>query len=111
MVNKEFLGQMKKNAVLINTSRGAVINDDDLLAHLEAEKDFWYGTDVFNGEPSGKEGEFVNSIAKHPRCYGTHHIGASTKQAENAIGEEAVRIIKKFKGTGEVDIDNCVNKE
>lgn len=63
MVNKEFLKHLKKNAVLINTSRGAVINDEDLLAHLEAEKDFWYGTDVFNGEPSGKEADFTNSIA------------------------------------------------
>jgi D-3-phosphoglycerate dehydrogenase len=79
MVNKDFLGKMKKDAMLINTSRGAVINEEHLLAHLEETKDFWYGTDVYNGEPAGKEAAFDHPVAKHPRCYGTHHIGASTK--------------------------------
>lgn len=49
--------------MLINTARGSVVNDKDLLEHLEQEKDFWYGTDVFNGEPNTKEGEFINPIA------------------------------------------------
>ena len=111
MVNKDFLKHMKNESVLINTARGAVINDEDLLAHLEESKGFWYGTDVFNGEPSAKETPFDNPIAKHARTYATHHIGASTKQSESAIGEEAVRIIKKFAKSGDVDNENCVNKE
>jgi len=81
-----------------------------LLAHLEANKNFWYGTDVFNGEPAGKEAPFENALGKHPRVYGTHHIGASTKQAESAIGDEAVRIVKKFAATGLIDIENTVNR-
>lgn len=79
MVNKEFLKHMKDESMLINTSRGTVVNDADLLAHLEESKGFWYGTDVFNGEPAAKEADFDNPLAKHPRCYATHHIGASTK--------------------------------
>lgn len=78
MINKTFLAHMKHESVLINTSRGSVANDSDLLEHLEKNTGFWYGTDVFNGEPAGK-GDFDNPIAKHPRVYGTHHIGASTK--------------------------------
>ena len=93
MVNKEFLSKMKPDAMLINTARGNNIVEEDLLAHLEANAGFWYGTDVYLGEPSGKEADFDHPIAKHPRVYGTHHIGASTKQAEAAIGEEAKRII------------------
>lgn len=82
-----------------------------MLAHLEESKGFWYATDVFNGEPAGKEADFENPLAKHPRVYATHHIGASTKQAESAIGTEAVRIVKKYVATGGVDSENCVNKE
>jgi D-3-phosphoglycerate dehydrogenase len=110
MVNKDFLNKMKKDAVLINTARGAIVNEDHLHAHLEEHKSFWYGTDVYNGEPTDKEAAFDHLIAKHPRVYGHHHVGASTKQAEAAIGDEAVRIIKKFV-TGAVDNENCVNKE
>jgi D-3-phosphoglycerate dehydrogenase len=111
LVNKEFLSKLKKDAVLINTTRGSVVNEEDLLAHLEENKSFWFGTDVFNGEPTAKEVAFDHPIAKHPRVYGTHHVGASTKQSEAAIGDEAVRIIKKFAATGGVDNENCVNKE
>lgn len=110
-INKDLLAQMKPNAVLINTSRGSIVNEVDLLAHLEANKDFWFGTDVYKGEPSGKEAAFDHPIAKHPRVYGTHHIGASTKQSESAIGDEACRIIKKFAKTGLVDYESCVNRE
>lgn len=109
MVNKDFLGKMKKDAVLINTSRGNLVNDADLLAHLNANKGFWFGADVLNGEPSGKKADFVNAIAQHPQAYVTHHCGASTKQAEAAIGVEAVRVLKKFQKAQEVD--NQVNKD
>lgn len=43
-------------------------------------------------------------MSKHPRVYGTHHCGASTQQAESAIGNEALRVIVKFATTGEVDL-------
>jgi len=111
IINSETLSLMKKDAVLLNTSRGSIVNEDQLFAHLEENKEFWFGTDVFKGEPAGKDGAFDHPIAKHPRVYGTHHIGASTKQSEQAIGEEAVRIIKKFATQGAVDNDNCVNRE
>ena len=112
MVNKDFLSHMKSDGILLNTSRGTVVNEEDLLAHLNANPNFWFGTDVFNGEPAGtKEVPFTHPLAQHPRVYGSHHIGASTKQSEVAIGEEAVRIIKKFGASGAVDNENCVNRE
>lgn len=55
MVNKEFLEKMKPNGVLINTSRGTAIIEEDLLAHLDENPNFWFGTDVLNGEPTEKE--------------------------------------------------------
>ena len=45
---------MKKDAVLLNTSRGNLVKDDDLIAHLDAHQNFWFGSDVLNGEPSTK---------------------------------------------------------
>ena len=79
MVNKNFLSLMKDDAMLINTARGNVIVDADLLEKLEACPNFWYGVDVYNNEPTGKDGVFENLLAKHARVYGAHHIGASTK--------------------------------
>jgi D-3-phosphoglycerate dehydrogenase len=79
LVNSQFLATMKDDAILINTARGNVINDEALLAKLDASPNFWYGADVYNGEPAGKEGAYDNPIARHPHVYGTHHIGASTK--------------------------------
>jgi len=111
MVDKTFLSHMKEDAMLINTARGNVIVEEALLEKLEQCKNFWAGLDVYLGEPAGKEAAFVHPLASHPRVYGTHHIGASTKQAECAIGEEAVRIIKKFACSGTVDNENCVNRE
>jgi D-3-phosphoglycerate dehydrogenase len=110
MVNAEFLGKMKDDAVFINTARGNVVDEDALHAKLESCSDFWVGTDVFNGEPSAKEADFQHKISQHPRVYGTHHCGASTQQAEFAIGMEAVRIIEKFNADGELDAANWVNK-
>lgn len=111
MVDSSFLGAMKRDAALINTSRASVVNENHLLEHMEQNPNFWYGTDVYKGEPAGKDGNFEHPLAKHPHTVATHHIGASTKQAESAIGDEAVRIIRKFATSGVVDDANCVNRE
>ena len=70
---------MKPDAMFLNTSRASVVNEDHLLEHMNTHPAFWYGTDVFKGEPSGKDGAFDHPLAKHPRTVATHHIGASTK--------------------------------
>ena len=100
---------MKADAMLINTARGNVVNEEALLAKLEACPDFWVGTDVYNGEPTAKACDFQHPISQHPRVYGTHHCGASTQQAEAAIGQEACRVILKFNQEGVVDKFNWVN--
>lgn len=64
MVNEEFLGKMKSDGMLINTSRGNVINEEALLAKLESCPNFWVGTDVYNGEPTVKAtNDFVHPIS------------------------------------------------
>ena len=111
MVNKDFLEKMKPNGVLINTARGTLVVEEDLLAHLETYPNFWFGTDVFNGEPTAKECDWDHPLAKHSRVYGSNHIGAWTKQSEDELSEETVRICKVFAATGSVDSQNWVNRD
>ena len=56
------------------------------------------GLDVYAVEPTSSAGEFQDDIVKEEGLYGTHHIGASTDQAQEAIAAETVRIVKEFKG-------------
>ena len=63
--------------------------------------------DVFASEPSAATGAFSDPLASLPNVYGTHHIGASTDQAQEAIAAETVRIIATYKDTGKVP--NVVN--
>jgi len=65
------------------------------------------GLDVFAGEPSGGAGTVEDPIFKLPGVVGTHHIGASTDQAQEAIAAETVRIVREYKETGRAP--NVVN--
>lgn len=106
LISREFLFRMPSGAFLINTSRAEVVDNAALLEAMN-EKNLKYGSDVFEAEPSGKEAAYDNAVAKHPNCYGTHHIGASTDQAEIETGMEAVRIASCFVLGN--PIPNCVN--
>jgi D-3-phosphoglycerate dehydrogenase / 2-oxoglutarate reductase len=107
MVNAEFLTAMKPGAYLINTSRGSVV-DEAALEVAVREKGIRAGLDVYQNEPAGSTGGFSNPIVQSPGVYGTHHVGASTDQAQVAIAHEVIRIVQSFKATGEVP--NVVNR-
>lgn len=107
LVNAEFLAAMKPGAYLINTARGSVV-DEAALQQAVRDKGIRAGLDVFQNEPAGGTGEFTNPLVQDPGVYGTHHIGASTDQAQVAIAHEVIRIVQSFKATGEVP--NVVNR-
>ncbi len=107
LVNAEFLAAMQPGAYLINTSRGSVV-DEAALKQAVAEKKIRAGLDVFQNEPPGGKGQFTNPIVHAPGVYGTHHVGASTDQAQVAIAHEVIRIVEAFRATGEVP--NVVNR-
>ena len=107
LVNDALLAHFKPGAVLINTSRGDVIDEDALLRAIE-QKDLRAGLDVYQGEPGSSQDEFVSGLAQHPAVYGTHHIGASTAQAQGAVSDGVIEIVTAF-AAGEVL--HCVNKE
>ena len=106
LINEAFLAAMNDGAYFINTSRGDVVDQNALVEAIHA-KGIRAGLDVFAIEPTSAVADFEDPIANQTNVYGTHHIGASTDQAQEAIAAETVRIIKTFKETGQVP--NVVN--
>jgi D-3-phosphoglycerate dehydrogenase len=106
IVDAAVLEQLKPGSYFINTARGEVV-DHAALEKVVRERGIRAGLDVFASEPSGATGVFSDPIVALPGVYGTHHIGASTDQAQEAIAAETVRIIASYQDTGKVP--NVVN--
>jgi D-3-phosphoglycerate dehydrogenase len=106
IVDAALIARLKPGAVLINTSRGELV-DHQALAAAVASKGLRVGLDVFANEPAAATADFSDELTRLPQVYGTHHIGASTDQAQEAIAAETVRIVTAFKDTGRVP--NVVN--
>ncbi|MEE2719463.1 MAG: NAD(P)-dependent oxidoreductase [Planctomycetota bacterium] len=106
MIDETFLAAMRDGATLINTTRGSLIDEAALAAAIDA-KGLRVGLDVYASEPASGDTQFRNELVGKPCVFGTHHVGASTDQAQAAIAGEAVRIIGQFLETG--DVPNCVN--
>ncbi|MGE5360972.1 MAG: NAD(P)-dependent oxidoreductase [Bacteroidales bacterium] len=106
LVNEDVIAHLKPGAYVINTARADVV-DYKALAKAVKEKNLRVALDVYPGEPAGSTAEFATPILGLPGVYGTHHIGASTDQAQEAIAAETVRIVKTFKDSGRVP--NVVN--
>ena len=99
MVSDGVFASMKHGALFVNTSRAEVV-DQSALERAVKERGIRAGLDVFAEEPSGGAGSVEAPIFQLPGVIGTHHIGASTDQAQEAIAEETVRIVRLFKETG-----------
>jgi D-3-phosphoglycerate dehydrogenase len=107
IIDAGVLSQLAPGSYLINTSRADVV-DYEALARAVKETGLRVGLDVFPDEPSGGTGEFRAAIMETGGVvYATHHIGASTDQAQDAIASETVRIVQEYLHTGRVL--NCVN--
>lgn len=105
-IDADFFSVMRPGSYFINTARGEVVDQAALVDAMKS-RGIRAGLDVFAVEPTSSSGEFSDAIVKEEALYGTHHIGASTDQAQEAIAEETVRIVKEFKETGKVP--NVVN--
>ncbi len=106
LIGRDFFDAMRPGAFFVNTSRAEVV-DQAALARAVSEHGFRVGLDVFAGEPSGGSGSVDDPIFQLPGVIGTHHIGASTDQAQEAIAAETVRIVREYRETGRAP--NVVN--
>ncbi len=106
LVGADLIGRLRPGAIVVNTSRAEVV-DHDALATAVGEKGLRVGLDVYPNEPTTPTGEYRHALLELPGVYGTHHIGASTEQAQEAIAAETVRIVRSFAETGRVP--NVVN--
>ena len=106
LVNGEVLDRLKPGSYFVNTSRGEVV-DHGALELAVRQRGIRVGLDVFAVEPANALGTFSDPLIGLANVYGTHHIGASTDQAQEAIAAETVRIIASYQDTGKVP--NVVN--
>ena len=106
LVNAALLDRLEPGAIFVNTARGDVV-DYPALAAAVRDKALRVGLDVFAHEPGSPVADFHDDLVSLPGVYGTHHIGASTDQAQDAIAAETVRIVRSYKQTGSVP--NVVN--
>ena len=108
MCDREFFAAMNDGAFFINTARGALV-DESALRDAVQSKGLRCGLDVYQDQPPTPEAEWKSPLADLPGATFSHHIGASTDQAQRAVSEEVVRIIRVFMETGH--FGNCVNED
>ncbi len=99
LFNKEMFSYMKPNALLINTARADIIDQDAMIEAIKS-KNIRVALDVIKNEPEQKTGEIKSPLQELENVYVTHHIGASTEQAQNAVAAETVKIIKDYINSG-----------
>lgn len=99
MCDATFFAAMKPGAIFLNTSRGSVVDDDALINAIKS-KGLRAGLDVYPGEPSAGAAQWKWPGADLPGVVLAHHIGASTDQAQFAVADEVVRMVKVFRDKG-----------
>lgn len=109
LIGEPQLKTMKPTAFLLNCSRGGIVDEKALAVAIREGVIAGAALDVYEIEPGATDKEFTDPVIKVPRVYGTHHIGASTDQAQSAVGEEAVRIVRVLLQDGK--FINCVNSQ
>lgn len=100
MIGAEQIGWMKKGAILINASRGSVVDIDALAAALHSGHLAGAAIDVFPVEPRSNEDEFVSPLRAFDNCILTPHVGGSTMEAQENIGLEVAEKLVKYSDNG-----------
>lgn len=106
LVGREVLQALPNGAIFVNTASADVV-DYDALAEVAAERQLRVGLDVLPGEPQSRSGTFDHAVLRSGLVYATPHIGASTDEAQLAIANETLHVLRAFLTKGEVP--NVVN--
>ena len=102
LVNMDFLSKMKKTAYLINTSRGPVINENDLKEALDKGIIAGAGVDVLSAEPAKKD----NPLLKADKCFITPHIAWASLEARGRLMEIFKKNVEGFVKNEPVNVVN-----
>jgi len=101
IISSEILATLKDGAFFINTSRAGVVDEDALYKELKSGR-LKAGLDLISDEPEYKQGEVISRFQKLDNAYITHHIGASTNQAQLSVAFDAVDIVDGYLREGKV---------
>ena len=101
LLNAAFFNAMKIGGIFINVARGGVVDEEALLQAIE-DRALLVGTDVFEGEPGSPEAAFDSPLAQHPSVVATHHVGAATVQAQEAVAEVLVQVVDVYSTSADV---------
>ena len=100
IINKETLKYFPTGAIITNSARGDMIDDEAMLEALSSKKIYAVGLDVYKGEPNLNSG-----YLKHKNAFVLPHLGSATKHTRTAMANLAIDNIEEFFKTG-----NCINK-
>lgn len=100
MIGAEQLSWLKPNAILINASRGTVVDIEALAAKLANNEIAGAAIDVFPVEPKSNDEEFLSPLREFDNCILTPHVGGSTMEAQENIGVEVSEKLAKYSDNG-----------
>jgi D-3-phosphoglycerate dehydrogenase len=100
MIGAEQLSWMKQGSILINASRGTVVDIEALAAALESKHLAGAAVDVFPVEPRSNDEEFMSPLRKFDNCILTPHVGGSTMEAQENIGLEVAEKLIRYSDNG-----------
>ncbi|MAW57567.1 MAG: phosphoglycerate dehydrogenase [Litorivicinaceae bacterium] len=100
LIDQERISQMKPKSVLINASRGTVVDIDALTKALEEKYLLGTAIDVFPMEPKSNNDEFISPLRGFDNAILTPHIGGSTQEAQENIGVEVAEKLVRYSDNG-----------
>lgn len=107
LIGRELLARVPRGALIVNTSRGELVDTEALVEAMD-RKDVRAALDVFDEEPAAADAEFTHPLAQHPNVYATPHIGASTRQAQQAVADGVVAVVDAL---ARGRLRHCVNAD
>jgi len=102
MMNKRTIGKMRPGAILINTGRGPLVNEQDVADALSTGQLGAYGADVMCSEPPTAD----NPLLRQPNAYVTPHIAWATHEARTRLMDIAVENVKAFMAGKPINVVN-----